>query len=193
MKSMISRIDHVSLAVKDLEKAKNFFMEILGAIPCTNAEDDNLRYYWEMFSVGDLSRMELIKATGEGSFLDNFLESRTNGAHHITVETPNLNQFRKKLEEKGVPYFGYREASDNWKELFIHPRDAFGILIQVAEMNSDDWLADAVKFPPDQRWEIEKTGDGANLILAHPGGGKARFPFSREEIQNLINDLEETL
>jgi methylmalonyl-CoA/ethylmalonyl-CoA epimerase len=193
MKNMISRIDHVSLAVKDFEKAKNFFMEILGAIPCTNAEDDNLRYYWEMFSVGDLSRMELIKATGEGSFLDNFLESRTNGAHHITVETPNLNQFRKKLEEKGVPYFGYREASDNWKELFIHPRDAFGILIQVAEMNSDDWLADAVKFPPDQRWEIEKTGDGANLILAHPGGGKARFPFSREEIQNLINDLEETL
>jgi methylmalonyl-CoA/ethylmalonyl-CoA epimerase len=193
MKNMISRIDHVSLAVKDFEKAKNFFMEILGAIPCTNAEDDNLRYYWEMFSVGDLSRMELIKATGEGSFLDNFLESRTNGAHHITVETPDLNQFRKKLEEKGVPYFGYREASDNWKELFIHPRDAFGILIQVAEMNSDDWLADAVKFPPDQRWEIEKTADGANLILAHPGGGKARFPFSREEIQNLINDLEETL
>ena len=190
---MISRIDHVSLAVKDFEKAKNFFMEILGAIPCTNAEDDNLRYYWEMFSVGDLSRMELIKATGEGSFLDNFLENRTNGAHHITVETPDLNQFREKLEEKGVPYFGYREASDNWKELFIHPRDAFGILIQVAELNSDDWLADAVKFPPDQRWEIEKTADGANLILAHPGGGKARFPFSREEIQNLINDLEETL
>ncbi|MEE9436063.1 MAG: VOC family protein [Candidatus Adiutricales bacterium] len=190
---MISRIDHVSLAVKDFEKAKNFFMEILGAIPCTNAEDDNLRYYWEMFSVGDLSRMELIKATGEGSFLDNFLESRTNGAHHITVETPDLNQFRKNLEEKGVPYFGYRKASDNWKELFIHPRDAFGILIQVAEMNSDDWLSDAVKFPPDQRWEIEKTGDGANLILAHPGGGKARFPFIRAEIQNLINDLEEIL
>ncbi len=190
---MISRIDHVSLAVKDFEKAKNFFMEILGAIPCRNAEDDNLRYYWEIFSVGDLSRMELIKATGEGSFLDNFLESRTNGAHHITVETPDLNQFRKKLEEKGVPYFGYREASGNWKELFIHPRDAFGILIQVAELNSDDWLSDAVKFPPDQRWEIEKTGDGANLILAHPGGGKARFPFSREEIQNLINDLEKTL
>lgn len=190
---MISRIDHVSLAVKDFEKAKKFFMEILGAIPCTNAEDDNLKYYWEIFSVGDLSRMELIKATGEGSFLDNFLESRTNGAHHITVETPDINKFRKKLEEKGVPYFGHREASENWKELFIHPRDAFGILIQVAEMNSDDWLADAVKFPPDQRWEIEKTGDGANLILAHPGGGKARFPFSREEIQNLINDLEKAI
>ncbi|MBW2623497.1 MAG: VOC family protein, partial [Deltaproteobacteria bacterium] len=123
---MISRIDHVSIAVTDFEKAKAFFMDILGAVPCTSAQDNNLKYYWEIFSLGDLSRMELLKATGEGSYLENFLKSRTNGAHHITVETPDINKFRKRLEEKGVPYFGFQEISDKWKELFIHPKDAFG-------------------------------------------------------------------
>ena len=190
---MISRIDHVSIAVSDFDQAKSFFMDVLGAIPCTNAEDGTMKYYWEIFSLGDLSRMELIKATGEGSFLDNFLKERTNGAHHMTVETPDINEFKKRLEEKGVPYFGFRDTSDNWKELFIHPRDAFGILIQVAEMDPDDWLSDAVKFPPGQRWDIEKTEGGVNLTLAHPGGGKACLSYSREEIKDLIKDLEKAI
>jgi methylmalonyl-CoA/ethylmalonyl-CoA epimerase len=190
---MISRIDHVSIAVTDFEKAKDFFMDVLGAVPCTNAEDGNLKYYWEIFSLGDLSRMELIKATGEGSFLDNFLKERTNAAHHITVETPDINTFREMLEEKGVPYFGFQGTSDKWKELFIHPKDAFGILIQVAEMDPEDWLSDAVKMPSDQKWDIAKTDDGINLTLAHPGGGKASLPFSKGEIKSLIKDLEKAI
>jgi len=190
---MISRIDHVSLAVTDFEKAKRFFVDVLGAIPCTHAEDGRLKYYWEIFSLGDLSRMELIKATGEGSFLENFLKSRTNGVHHIQVQTPDINEFRRKLAEKGVPCFGFREGGHKYKELFIHPRDAFGLLIQVAELEPDAYLSDPVKMPPGRRWAVEKTADGLSLTLAHPGGGKVSLSFDKDEITNLINELNEAI
>ena len=51
---MISRIDHISIAVKDYEKALYFFRDILGAISGTSAEDHDGKYRWEIFSSGDL-------------------------------------------------------------------------------------------------------------------------------------------
>lgn len=50
------RIDHVSIAVKNREKAVHFIKNILGAIPGADLSDENMKYRWEMFSIGDLSR-----------------------------------------------------------------------------------------------------------------------------------------
>ena len=63
---MISRIDHVSIAVHDFKKAHAFF-EKLGIISGAKATDDQLKFYWNVFSWGDLSRLELIEPSGEGS------------------------------------------------------------------------------------------------------------------------------
>ena len=57
---MISRIDHVSIAVRDYEKASRFFVDILGAIPGAEGEEATTKYLWRVFSLGDLSRMELL-------------------------------------------------------------------------------------------------------------------------------------
>jgi len=70
--SMILRIDHVSLAVKNYEGAVEFFTKILGAVSQYQGTDNNLKYFWETFALGDLSRFEIIKPTEKGSFLDNF-------------------------------------------------------------------------------------------------------------------------
>ena len=66
---MILRIDHVSLAVKDYKKAMEFYTNILGAIPQTHGREAKLQYYWEIFKLGDLSRLEIIRPTGKESFL----------------------------------------------------------------------------------------------------------------------------
>ena len=87
---MILRIDHVSLAVKDYEGAVEFFTKILGAVSQYSGTDDNLKYYWETFSLGDLSRFELIKPTGKGSFLENFLKNKMGGIHHLVLQTPDI-------------------------------------------------------------------------------------------------------
>ncbi|MBW1768829.1 MAG: VOC family protein [Deltaproteobacteria bacterium] len=191
---MISRIDHVSLAVKDYEKALDFFQNVLGVVPGKGGPDESLKFFWRQTSMGDLSRLELICPTGEGSFLDGFLKDKKDGGvHHITLETPDIREAKKKLEENNIPYFGYNEIRDDWKELFIHPKHAFGVLIQIAEFNPDDELDDSVKFPRGQKWSAGKKDNGCTVDFAHPGGGKVRVDLTREEIERLIRDLKETI
>lgn len=187
---MISRIDHVSLAVNDREKAVHFFQNILGAIPGADMVDDHLKFRWSIFSLGDLSRIEIISSSGEGSFLEGFLSDKQDGGiHHITVETPDIDAAMKVLDENNIPYFGRNDIGDVWRELFIHPKDAFGVLIQIAQFNPDDWLNDAVKFPADKKWTVEKNEAGCCLTISHPGGGKASLQLTQAEMEQLKNDL----
>lgn len=189
---MISRIEHISLAVNDYEKAVHFFQNILGAIPGAGAEDSNLKFYWQIFSLGDMSRLELIKPTGEGSFLDNFLSNKKDGGvHHITLQTSDIQKTRDYLEKENITYFGYNDFGDVWKELFIHPKDAFGILIQIAQLNPDDYLDDSVKFTNSRRWSVQRSEEGCELHLCHPGGGKVELKLTDKERKALIKDLTE--
>jgi methylmalonyl-CoA/ethylmalonyl-CoA epimerase len=153
-----------------------------------------MKYVWQLFSLGDLSRFELMKPTGKGSFLDNFLADREGGVHHITVQTPDIEKAKDILVQNGIPYFGYNEYKDAyWKEIYIHPRHAFGVLIQIAEFNAPDWLSDAVNLPKGKRWTIEKGDGGVHLNLAHPGGGQLKFDLTKEEAKKLIADLDASI
>ena len=89
---MISRIDHVSIAVKDQEKAERFFRDVLGAVAGTSADDPVTKFFWRLFSLGDLSRLEIISPSGPESFLDGFLKNRDAGVHHITLQTPDIRK-----------------------------------------------------------------------------------------------------
>lgn len=194
MKPLISRIDHVSLAVRNSEKAERFFQSILGAIPGAASQDAVMKYHWQIFSLGDLSRLEILTPIDTGSFLDNFLSQREGGVHHITLQTRNIEETKELLSRYGIPYFGYNEyAGVLWKELFIHPRDAFGVLIQIAEFHPNDWLSDTVKPSADHPWEIKKIDEQIQLDLPHPGGGKAGIDLTREEAQKLIANLQHVL
>ena len=191
---MISRIDHVSIAVKDFKKALHFFCDILGAVAGTSSADPFMKYFWQLHSLGDLSRLEIISPTGRGSFLDGFFKSREAGVHHITLQTPDIRKAMAHLEAHGIPFFGYHEYRDClWKEIYIHPRDAFGVLIQIAELRSDDWLPDQVKFPAGTKMQVEKTETGATLTFAHPGGGRVSLGLDRHEVKQLMEKLEDAL
>ncbi|MHA1986337.1 MAG: VOC family protein [Promethearchaeota archaeon] len=190
---MITRIDHVSLAVQDYEAAVEFYTKILGAISQYNGTDNNLKYYWETFALGDLSRFEIIKPTGNGSFLENFLKRRGNGIHHLVLQTPDIKKAKGFLEENNIPYFGYNDYGDRWKEFFIHPKDAFGVLLQIAEFKASDWLESSYGMSNDKKWSVLKEDEKFLLTFAHPGGGKVKLKLKREEIKDLINELEKSL
>ncbi len=190
-KAMIQRIDHVSIAVRDYEKARRFFQEILGATPGAGADDGSLKFFWKIFSLGDLSRIELITPTESGSFLDGFLKNREGGVHHITLQVANIQHARQTLDRAGIPYFGYHEYPGGvWKELFIHPKDAFGVLIQLAEFTADDWLAPEVRFQDSSKYTVTRNGDSITLSFPHPGGGVFTATLSNEEARNLSTQLQ---
>ena len=166
---MISRIDHVSIAVKDQEKAEHFFRDILGAVAGVGMDDPKTKFFWQIFSLGDLSRLEIISPTGEGSFLDGFLKDKEGGVHHITLQTPDLRKAMTHLEEQGIPFFGYNEYPGGvWNEIFIHPRHAFGVLIQIAEFKAADWLSEKVKLPAGNAVAGREDGNRCNPHICPP-------------------------
>ena len=188
---MISRIDHVSIAVKNFDEAARFFVDLLGAVPGVPSVDEELKFEAQTFSLGDLSRVEIMAPIGEGSFLDRFL-ARKQGMHHVCLQTPDIRKVRRLLDERNVPYFGYYEyEGGGWKELFIHPDDAFGVLIQIAEFDPDAFIADRLKVPEGKRWAVARTERGVALTFTHPGGGTVDLDLSDGEAQALIRDLRE--
>ena len=167
---MISRIDHVSIAVRDYEKARAFFENVMGAVSGAAAEDSNLQYFWHIFTLGDMSRLELITPSGEDTFLKNFLRDKEGGVHHITLETPDIHEARRHLEKENIPYFGFSEIPDLWSELYIHPKHAFGALIQIMQLGPEYHTVEPVKRAQGKRWKIEPNDSGCELSLHHPGG-----------------------
>src|SRR5208337_2985064 len=101
---MISRIDHVSLAVNDFDKAEEFFTDILGLVPGASGNDQGNKFFWQIYSAGDLSRFELISPTGEGGFLDNFLRGREGGIHHVTFQVQNISETAMRLNSMNIPF-----------------------------------------------------------------------------------------
>jgi methylmalonyl-CoA/ethylmalonyl-CoA epimerase len=128
---------------------------------------------------------------GEGGLLGNFLAKREGGVHHITLQTPDLEAAIRRLEEHGIPYFGKHEYPDGtWKEVFIHPRDAFGLLVQIAEFRQQDWMIAEARMPQGKRWDIARTDRQFTLTFAHPGGGKVVLDFTPEELKDLSTALQ---
>jgi methylmalonyl-CoA/ethylmalonyl-CoA epimerase len=190
---MISRVDHVAIAVKDYDKALSFFAEVLGAMPGSSGKDPGMKYYWENLCLGDLSRLELITPTGSGSFLDNFLKEKQGGVHHITLQTQSIQKAKETLERNNIPFFGFNDYGSVWKELFIHPKYAFGVLIQIAEFNADDWIAPSIRMPNNTRWKIDKEKESISLNFAHPGGGTVNLSLNRDEARHFLDELKQAL
>ncbi len=186
---MVLRMDHVSIAVHDYAKADAFFTKLLGLVQGGGGKDESSEYKFQIYSAGDLSRFELIAPTGDESFLENFLKGKDGGVHHITFQTPDINAARKHLEKENIPYFGFNDKCENWKELFIHPSDAFGVLIQFSEFNPAEWISKSELVPGNKSWDIRKIGARARISIAHPGGGKVNTEYTAAELDEFIEDL----
>lgn len=134
-------IDHVGVAVKDKERASRFLTEVLGARKVLDEpwEYRGQEFNWAYFDVGAGGRIELISSTDPDSFINQFIEKRGEGMHHVTLQVENLMEAVEDLRSKGVTVLDVNTENPHWKEAFISPRDSFGVLIQIAEFDEDYW------------------------------------------------------
>lgn len=186
---MILRIDHISIAVRDFQKAENFFNNLLGLVPGGSGSDKDRGFFYHIYSAGDLSRFELISPDSDQSFLKGFLKKRDGGVHHITFQVDSVYRVRQELEKHNIPYFGFNDRYKDWKELFIHPKEAYGVLIQFAEFAPENWLDESMNVRHGKKWTVEKNDGEIKFSIAHPGGGKVDILFNDKEIDDLISEL----
>jgi methylmalonyl-CoA/ethylmalonyl-CoA epimerase len=129
----IKRIDHVSVVNSDLEGRIKFYSDLFGMEVAERFETADGGFKGAALSIpGSPSQWEILEPLGEDSFLHKFLADRGPGMHHATFEVEDIAKAAAALRAYGVEPFGESTAGD-WKQLFLHPRDTGGVLIQLYE------------------------------------------------------------
>jgi methylmalonyl-CoA/ethylmalonyl-CoA epimerase len=135
-------LDHVAVAGPSIAALLPLYRDALGGRFVYGGIDEDPGFRTATFEYGDGRKIELLDPTPGSGFLDSFLR-RTGGAgglHHITFRVPDMAPAAAELDAHGVPYFGLRVGDAIWNELFIHPRDGSGVLIQLAQVGPE-WEA----------------------------------------------------
>jgi methylmalonyl-CoA/ethylmalonyl-CoA epimerase len=129
------RFDHVAVGVRDVEKSAFVFRDILGGEPVGGMEVPAEGFRFTQYRYANRMKIELMEPLGQGGFLPRFLERRGEGVHHLSFRVTDLEARLAELRSRGIePVHVVLEGP--WKEAFIHPRLAHGVLIQLLEVPS---------------------------------------------------------
>ena len=124
--------DHIAIGVADDAVVAPLLEETLGGSPYRAGPGRGFRWWqWEYAGGG---RIEILRPDGPpGGFLHRFLERRGAGLHHVTFKVPQLLTATERARDLGFDIIGFDDSDPTWKEAFIHPRQAGGIVVQLAE------------------------------------------------------------
>jgi methylmalonyl-CoA/ethylmalonyl-CoA epimerase len=125
------RFDHIALAAPRLADATPLLVGVLGGQPAYGAPSGTYRFGQWRFANG--ARLEVLEPLGANGFLHRFLAARGPGIHHVTFKVPDLRQACDRAAAHGYTIVGYRDDNPAWKEAFLHPKEALGIVVQLAE------------------------------------------------------------
>jgi methylmalonyl-CoA/ethylmalonyl-CoA epimerase len=129
-----SHIEHIGIAVSDLEASISFYERVFG-LKCYKIEDvPDQKVRTAFFSVGQ-TKIELLESTDPESTIGKFIEKRGEGIHHIAFEVEDIDQALEELKAKGVPLVDQqaRPGAHQAKIAFLHPKGTYGILIELVQ------------------------------------------------------------
>jgi methylmalonyl-CoA epimerase len=131
----IKRIDHVGIAIADVDAAKRLYGDILG-LPLTRTEevtDQGVRTYFYPIAGVKLELLESITPDGP---IARFLEKRGAGMQHLAIEVADIEAAIAELKAKGVRMLDEtpRKGVENTRIAFVHPKDTLGVLLELVEL-----------------------------------------------------------
>ncbi len=138
----IERFDHVSIAVNDIRAAVPL-ATLMGGTFFDGGLNHIGDFWWAQWELpqGRLEMIEPVHPADSDNFLVRFLRDRGEGVHHLTFKVTDIEEAVARAEGLGFEVLGVDLSHDFWKEAFVHPRGASGVLVQLAE-----WID---KTPPE--------------------------------------------
>jgi methylmalonyl-CoA/ethylmalonyl-CoA epimerase len=130
----VLKVDHIGIAVKDLEVAKKFYSEMLGIKAAGEEVVEQQKVKVCFFPCGD-SELELLESTSPDGPIAKFIEKNGQGMQHVALRVNNIEAALADLKEKGVrlidetPRYGAGGASI----AFVHPKATGGILLELSQ------------------------------------------------------------
>ncbi len=128
---MIQKIDHLGIAVKNLDEAVKYYEESLG-LKCEGREEvESQKVKTAFFHVGEV-HIELLEPTAEDSPIAKFLEKNGEGIHHIAFGTDDIEGQLKHAADSGVRLIHERPFDGAAGKLvaFLHPKSTHGVLTE---------------------------------------------------------------
>ncbi|MDX2343145.1 MAG: VOC family protein [Acidimicrobiia bacterium] len=132
---VVERFDHVSVAVRDIRGTLPLVALLNGQF-CDGGDSGSGDFRWVQFDLPGSGRLELItplSSADSDNFLVRFLDTSGEGLHHITLKVTDLDQAIARATELGLDVVGVNCSDPAWKEAFVHPKSANGVLVQIAE------------------------------------------------------------
>lgn len=138
----VTRIDHIAILVSDMEASVNFWREALG-LELAGLQDVPTEQAQIAFLPAGNSEVELVRPTTDDSGLARYLEKRGPGMHHICLEVDDIAGMLAQLKSKGVELINEtpREGHGGRKYAFIHPRSAFGVMVELYQYPPEETQA----------------------------------------------------
>jgi methylmalonyl-CoA/ethylmalonyl-CoA epimerase len=130
----MNKIEHIGIAVRDLESAKRTFSTLLST-DCYKEETVAAEgVTTAFFKVGDV-KIELLQATNTDSPIAKFIEKKGEGVHHIAFAVDAVDQKAGTLKDDGFVVLNEtaKEGADNKLINFIHPKSAHGVLVELCQ------------------------------------------------------------
>jgi methylmalonyl-CoA/ethylmalonyl-CoA epimerase len=137
------RFDHIALAVERIADTPGFLVGALGGTPRHGGPSG--AYTFGQWRYANRGCLEVLEPRGVDGFLRRFLDARGPGVHHATFLVPSLAEACARATARGHEVVGRDEGDPRWKEAFLHPKRALGIVVQMVE------IAERPQAPP--RWQ----------------------------------------
>ena len=127
-------IEHIGIAVNDLETASSFWENILNILHTHTEDVESEGVSTKIFDTGK-GKIELLDSLDKNSPIHKFLQKRSPGIHHICLEVDNINKAILDLKNFKIDILNDSPSigAEGYKIVFIHPRSTGGVLVELAE------------------------------------------------------------
>ncbi|MBE6082249.1 MULTISPECIES: methylmalonyl-CoA epimerase [Tissierellales] len=133
---MIKKVDHIGIAVKDLDETLKFYENVLGIKAQGNEVIEEQKVRVAFLPIGD-TEIELLESTEENGPISKFIEKKGEGIQHIAYKVDDIDKAIEEMKSKGIRMIDEkpRYGAGGAKIAFLHPKSTFGVLIELCERN----------------------------------------------------------
>jgi len=130
----MKKIEHIGIAVKDLEKSNEVFTALLGKKPYKSESVESEGVITSFFKSGP-NKIELLEATNPDSPIAKFIEKKGEGIHHIAFAVDDIEAEVIRLQKEGFVVLNEtpKKGADNKLVVFLHPKSTNGVLIELCQ------------------------------------------------------------
>ena len=130
-------LDHVAVAAERWDDIRARYVDFLGGAWLGGMADSGFSWAQVLYANG--MRLEMLEPyePEHNDFLRRFLDHTGPGPHHLTFKVPDLRSALSQAEAAGYRPVGVNATNPQWREAFLHPKDAPGVVVQLAESNGE--------------------------------------------------------